>query len=241
MTLLPPPPPPLPELERSSPVDQQPDAVVLGEKEQPGSERTKARITLPELEGGKKVIHVTGRVKALLNGEISVADLDDEELQRGQVRDKNGNFSGRPSSIVPRKFHDEIVRRLLGRGDELYREHYLKMIEVFTSIAMDTTAKDADRLKAADMVITRIAGKVPDKVELTAQIKPWESMLQGIVQPDDQIEVTVAKAEQIEDAVEVGQFGDEVVLPVAEEEQAELVDDSYYMVDDEEEAGDQAF
>lgn len=41
-----------------------------------------------------------------------LADWDMEELLRGKRRDKNGNFGGRPTKMIPREVHDELARRV---------------------------------------------------------------------------------------------------------------------------------
>lgn len=117
-----------------------------------------------------------------------VEALAPEELARGQLKDVNGNFSGRPPSFVPRAFHDACVRELLARGKVLYKENYVKAIQSMTEIANSPTAKESDRIKAAQFVIERLEGKVPDRVEISAA-DPWQQIISGIVAEvdDDQI------------------------------------------------------
>lgn len=108
--------------------------------------------------------------------------LSPEELAKGQIKDKNGSFSGRPPSFVPRAFHDACVRELLARGKVLYKENYVKAIEAMTKIANGEVegTKPADRIKAATFVIERLEGKVPERLEISAA-DPWQEAIAGIV------------------------------------------------------------
>lgn len=131
-------------------------------------------------------------VQAVQNGEYTwddfVESLTPEELARGQLMDKNGQFAGRPPSYVPRQFHDACIRELLGRGRVLYKESYIKAITAMAEIATSKTAKEADRIKAATFVVERIEGKVPDRLEVSAS-DPWQQVISGIIAEveDDQI------------------------------------------------------
>lgn len=107
------------------------------------------------------------------------AALHPRELARGQLFDSRGGFSGRPPKLVPRAFHDACVRELMKRGKRMYQENYLQAIDAMTSIANDPGVKPSDRLKAAQFVIERLEGKVPERVEIS-QAAPWQEMINGI-------------------------------------------------------------
>ena len=117
-----------------------------------------------------------------------VETLSPEELARGQLKDKNGGFVGRPPSFVPRAFHDACIRELLLRGKELYKENYVAAIKAMTDIATNPGVKESDRIKAATFVIERLEGKVPDQLVVTAA-DPWQAIISDIVAEveDDQI------------------------------------------------------
>lgn len=109
-----------------------------------------------------------------------VKTLTPEELVRGQMKASDGSFRGAPPKWVPSEFHAECTRELLKRGDQLWREAYLEAIKVYSTIAADASVEPQHRLKAAQYVIERIAGKTPEKVELTVA-QPWETLISGIV------------------------------------------------------------
>lgn len=128
-----------------------------------------------------KKTRITHRAAQFARGEITVKDLDDEELKRGRFRDSDGKFRGRSASKIPAAFHEEVMRRLLERGAETIRQDYLGAIDTITDIMYDDTLDASVRLRAADMIMTRVAGKAPEKVELTVAVKPWEQTLKGII------------------------------------------------------------
>lgn len=121
-----------------------------------------------------------------------VNSLTAEELARGQLMDKNGNFQGRPPSFVPKAFHDACIKELLGRGRVLYKENYIKAISAMSEIASSKTAKDADRIKAAIFVIERLEGKVPDKLEIGVT-DPWQTIINGIIAEVDEEQISNAQ------------------------------------------------
>lgn len=93
-----------------------------------------------------------------------VRQLSPEELARGQLKNEEGKFIGAPPKWVPRVFMQACTSEILRRGRELYTESYVDAIKVMLSLAMGEDNEGAVRLRAAQFVIERIEGKVPDKV-----------------------------------------------------------------------------
>lgn len=149
--------------------------------------------------GGKaKLPRWAGRMREMARGdgrdmsmEEFVAQLSPEELVRGQIKDKNGRFSGAPPTWVPRAFHRACVAELMKRGRHLWMDNYLVAIEAMTKVAAGQVkgASTADRLRAAQYVIERLEGKIPEKVVVTNE-QPWAVVLDGIVAevPDEAIQ-----------------------------------------------------
>lgn len=119
-----------------------------------------------------------------------VQQLTPEELVRGKLRDKNGNFTGRPPSWVPAEFHRACIRELMRRGKEMWQLNYLEAITAMTEIAKGAVpgVKPGDRLKAAQFVVERLEGKTPEIV-LVGHDEPWQVVIDDIVAqvPDEQI------------------------------------------------------
>ena len=144
---------------------------------------------------GAESVLVTGRMADLLNGHLSVDDLDDEELMSGQLRDSSGKLNGR-NKLIPKAMHQELVRRILQRGQEKIRSDYFKALEVVADIMDDDQNDPAIRLRAANMIIERIAGKTPEKVELSVEVKKYEEVAVNILRelPED-----IEEAELVDD------------------------------------------
>lgn len=161
--------------------------------------RQKAREQLPlpdtQLSTTPMTVQVTGRMKQLISGEITVDDLDDEELMSGQFRDKSGNLNGR-SKVVPKAMHQEMQRRLLQRGHEKIRSDFFDAIDVVGSIMRDDQNDPAVRLRAANTIIERTAGKTPEKVEMSVEVKKYEEVAVSIMR---EIPPEVEEAEIVDD------------------------------------------
>lgn len=133
------------------------------------------------LRVGRRFTELMQRVEA---GEITMREfvktLSPEELVRGQMKAEDGTWRGAPPKWIPAEFHNECTRELLKRGDILWREAYLDAIKVFMDIARNELLEPQHRLKAAQYVVERIAGKTPEKIEV-AVAQPWETLISGIV------------------------------------------------------------
>lgn len=148
----------------------------------PGSPDPRKRtVVKTEVELGKRWSEIYNAVAA---GEYSwdefVQSLTPAELARGQLMDKEGTFRGRPPKMVPRQFLNACTKELLKRGATLWKENYVDAINAMTSIAKDGTQKASDRLRAAEFVIERLEGKVPQVVAITSE-DPWQVALDGVI------------------------------------------------------------
>lgn len=126
-------------------------------------------------------VRVTGRYALLAQGHLSVEDLDDEELSRGQLKDKNGQFRGRPPKMVPNELLQAMRKEWLSRAEAKLREAlYEGGIKTYVDLAKDTTIDPGVRLRAADRITERTMGKVPDKVQIAAE-DPVETLFRNIL------------------------------------------------------------
>lgn len=117
--------------------------------------------------------------ESVANGQLPWSELDDDEIGKGKLRDANGQFRG--ANAIPRKLIPELTRRLKERYDDALRERLIEAQQVYFDVMADTSAGAADRLRAAAYVQERLIGKVPDKVEVVAEVKPWEGLIEGIL------------------------------------------------------------
>lgn len=140
--------------------------------------RVRGRIVIRQ---GKRWTEIINNIK---DGQYTwtefVSTLSPTELARGQLKDKDGKFRGRPPAMVPSAFHNACIRELMERGQKAYRENYLDAIKAMTMIANSTVAKDTDRIKAAQFVIERLEGKVPDRLTIAME-NPMDSLINGIL------------------------------------------------------------
>lgn len=126
-------------------------------------------------------VRVTGRYALLLNGILKIEDLEDEELARGQLKDKNGQFRGRPPTMVPKELVQAMRREWLGRAESKLRAALMESgIGVLTELANDKSIDEGVRLRAAQTIIERTMGKVPDKIELRTE-DPVEALFRSIL------------------------------------------------------------
>lgn len=124
------------------------------------------------------LVAIPPRVQQLLDGEISVEELDDEELARGYPRAVDGTFRGAPS-VVPRSIHDRMVRELFTRASRHLKENLTDAVKNMTEIANNKDLDPKVRLQASQWIVERIMGKSPD-VQITVEEKRYEKLLDRI-------------------------------------------------------------
>lgn len=125
-----------------------------------GKERAVVRVG----RGGTKV----------MTGQEDLSEWDDEELRQGRRRGKDGTFVGRKPVIVPKAIHDELVKRTLSKAEALMRDNLIVAVEALTEIVKGEDVEEKDRLRAIDMIMTRVMGKPVDKHEFTGETPPWQ-------------------------------------------------------------------
>ncbi len=91
---------------------------------------------------------------AILDGTADLSLWDEEELLRGQRKSRNGKFQGSPPKMVPKKIHDELVKRKLSRAYELLNESIVDAVLVLREVVTDDEADYSDRIKAATLIWT---------------------------------------------------------------------------------------
>lgn len=120
------------------------------------------------------------RMRQLMLGEITTADLDDEELLKGQFKDSAGGFRGRPPEVIPKALHDRMVAELFARTDKRMQARLFDVIDTMINIATSKYSEDKDKIKAATFIFERMRGKTPEVLQVT-QDKPFMVMFDKIV------------------------------------------------------------
>jgi hypothetical protein len=125
-------------------------------------------------------IRLRGRYAKFLAGEITVEDLDDDELAQGRLKSSDGTFRGRPPAVVPGEMVQAMRREWLKRANNSLAEALmgagLGTIKDLAANAVDESV----RLRAADLIVQRTMGKVPDKIEIAAE-DPVDTLFRKIL------------------------------------------------------------
>lgn len=126
--------------------------------------------------GGRNriTIELEGKMARLYKGEISVGDMDNEELARMQFKAVDGTFRGRPPNNLPVTLVNMMRKELIDRVSQVRRAALEDANKMLVDVIQNEDAKDADRIKAALALIEREEGKVPEKVELSTGDKGFE-------------------------------------------------------------------
>jgi hypothetical protein len=107
-------------------------------------------------------------------GEISFDEWTDEELIRGYRKNRNGKF-GPPPKWVSQEVVQELHRRILKRGGRKMLQSYLRSVDILIELANNADSEKV-RLEAVKELQNRVAGKVPDRIAVSAD-DPWQDML----------------------------------------------------------------
>lgn len=126
-------------------------------------------------------VRLTGRYAQFMAGNITVDDLDDEELAAGRLKASDGTFRGRPPTVIPQQMVAAMRREWLSRAEGKLREALMQHgIGTLVELAGNDTIDPAVRLRASEKIIERTMGKVPDKVQFAAE-DPVEALFRRIL------------------------------------------------------------
>ena len=120
------------------------------------------------------------RYEDLMNGTLSVEELDDEECVRGQLRASDGSFRGRPPKAVPRELYLKMQSEAAKRWENKLKGMVDLSIEALGKLVTGGRSEMV-RYQAAVYLVERTMGKIPDKVQVSAEIKRWEDVASNIL------------------------------------------------------------
>lgn len=167
-----------PQQKRSSPMKgrkatpAQKAALEAGQKKRKG---TVERARAARARGDKTPL------QRYLDGEYPVREWDMDELERGYPKTLGGSFNGQPPRM-PGRTHGEIRREVLRRGDQQLNGMYLVSLKVLQEIA-EHGENEAARVKAANLLIERTAGKAVERIEIKSS-DPWQDILDEVLDDD---------------------------------------------------------
>jgi len=117
----------------------------------------------------------------VLDGLIPWSALTSEEVARCQLRNKNGSWQGSAPQRLPRGAMAERKRDLMARVAQQFEQAAVEAAAFLGTVLADENADIKDRIAAADRILDRGIGPKPQKLEVTAEVKPWEGLVGSIL------------------------------------------------------------
>lgn len=112
----------------------------------------------------------------LLDGTLTVKDLDDEEVSRMKVKGKDGCFSGTKTRTMPSHLVSAWQREAVKRANDKLRTAAPEAVQTLLDIGNNPEAKDTDRIRALMYLVDRSLGKVPETLRIEGESK-FDAML----------------------------------------------------------------
>lgn len=146
------------------------------------------------------VVQVSGRIQMLLDGRISIDDLDDEELARGRPRSSDGTFKGVAPKVIPTALHNRMRKELFERAETKLRTGLVDSAKFMIDVVGNDKIDVKTRLDAAKWVFERVMGKNPDRVQLSADA-PFMELFEELSRGPRKVhvEAEVVDAEVVDD------------------------------------------
>jgi len=138
---------------------------------------------------GRGIVRIAARTADAVDNPDSIKDWDDEELRRGRRRDKNGKFSGRDPIVVPTNCYREMMRRQFARANFLMVDNLEAAVEALTDIVTSSVSEDKDIIKAAQLLIDRVMGRNPERLEVNVKQPLFLGILSGGIVPGPLLEI----------------------------------------------------
>jgi hypothetical protein len=138
---------------------------------------------------GRGLIRISAAACDAIDNPETISEWTDEELRRGRKKDKNGKFTGRDPIIVPTNCYREMVRRELRRAESSMAENLHDAVKALATIATSPMSEDRDKIAATKILMDRVMGKSPDKIELGGKTPLFIGILQGGIVPGEPLEV----------------------------------------------------
>lgn len=117
------------------------------------------------------------RYQQFLAKQITVDDLDDEEVMQFGFRDERGRIF-KPRNI-PREVVHLFTRAIYDRALHELKINAVEATKTLASIMVDTSNEASIRLKAAEAILDRTLGKAPQVVAITGTAA-WEEVFDAI-------------------------------------------------------------
>jgi hypothetical protein len=134
------------------------------------------------LADGRGRAKVSKTTVAIVNGDLDISVWSDEELLRGQRKNKNGKWTGRAPVLLPAHLVHELTKRRFQRAHVLLADSLVDCVQMLRSVVNDKRASKSDRIKAAEIIMDRVLGKPKEQVSL--DINPgWQGIVAQAIVP----------------------------------------------------------
>lgn len=137
---------------------------------------------------GRGLLRISAAAADAVDNPELIRDWDDEELRRGRRKDKNGRFAGRDPIVVPTNCYREMMRREFAKANQLMGENLVKAAQALTNIIESPMSEDKDIIKAAQLLLDRVMGKNPDKLDVSFKTPMYVGLLAGGIVPGPELE-----------------------------------------------------
>lgn len=134
----------------------------------PRSRKKGGRPVKKKTAGRRALESLSPRWQDFQAGRLKVEDLDWEELTRGQLRNESGNFRGGKPQILPKAFHDELLRRAQVHGQEVLTRNLDVALNSLVHLAQ--YGESRERLGASQYITDRVMGLMTQKTETKTEI-----------------------------------------------------------------------
>lgn len=129
---------------------------------------------------GRGKLEVNPRMADVIDNPDLLKEWDDEEIARGQKRDKNGRFTGNPPAVLPRAILEEQNRRSVRKANDKLARSVEDGVKALAEIIAHSD-DDKARVKAIEIMMNRVMGKPEGTVNINhgLQDQPWMKALQA--------------------------------------------------------------
>lgn len=131
---------------------------------------------------------IPDRYRMLMDGDITIDDLDEEEIMRGQLRNAAGDFRGRPPQFIPRTMMTQIIER----RNQIHASQIQPLVgkavkRLSTVLEQGSHVNDGPSIQAAKLALEYGLGKPVEKVAIQADVKitQYENIVEASVIPID--------------------------------------------------------
>lgn len=127
----------------------------------------------------------------LLSGQITVKDLDDQEIKRMKVRGQDGTFSGRRRAI-PSNLILAFQREQVERANNEVRSMAIGAVKELYKMGTDVDVGEAARVRALTYLADRALGKTPETMRIEG-MSGFDKMLSDAIGVDADLDIEASE------------------------------------------------